>query len=520
MSASSWGCELKCVDSIKSGKHTVVSLFVRLWVEIIFSYFVQGFFKRQPLREAVSWNFYVKLRCYEQICQPLREAVSWNVNPFKNISNRFQSASSWGCELKYDGVLEIINDPGQPLREAVSWNTAMLWHFRFHRCQPLREAVSWNSNGDKVQTSGGKSASSWGCELKYQNAENPVLSSTVSLFVRLWVEIWKQNSMSQLPTCQPLREAVSWNTQQIHGNMKKEVSLFVRLWVEISPTHWYPEHYRSSASSWGCELKYDLREDCVDGESVSLFVRLWVEIFETLHSPTVHPGQPLREAVSWNIEIGSIQNSFLVSLFVRLWVEIDRKQQKRWNVWVSLFVRLWVEMLVGATEEKLIDCQPLREAVSWNVFDDATNLFEGVVSLFVRLWVEIPSTRPFGAAIPVSLFVRLWVEILLHHLKPAAFRSASSWGCELKLWYERSIFMAEFVSLFVRLWVEIRSLSLERNHQVVSLFVRLWVEIPIIRFRSTGSCVSLFVRLWVEMSQWPSGHGQASSASSWGCELK
>ena len=213
-------------------------------------------------------------------------------------------------------------------------------------------------------------------------------STGVSLFVRLWVEIWKQNSMSQLPTCQPLREAVSWNTQQIHGNMKKEVSLFVRLWVEISPTHWYPEHYRSSASSWGCELKYDLREDCVDGESVSLFVRLWVEIFETLHSPTVHPGQPLREAVSWNIEIGSIQNSFLVSLFVRLWVEIDRKQQKRWNVWVSLFVRLWVEMSLTMPQI----CLRALSASSW------------------------------GCELKYPLRGRLVLP----------FRSASSWGCELK----------------------------------------------------------------------------------------
>ena len=57
VSASSWGCELKYL-------YTLDTLF--LW--------------RQPLREAVSWNIYRNWCCIY----------------------RYKSASSWGCKLKYE----------------------------------------------------------------------------------------------------------------------------------------------------------------------------------------------------------------------------------------------------------------------------------------------------------------------------------------------------------------------------------------------------------------------------------
>ena len=142
------------------------------------------------------------------------------------------------------------------------------------------------------------SASSWGCELK---CKKPVLRETplgVSLFVRLWVEM--------LQIC--------------HLDMDVSVSLFVRLWVEIKLADWLIGR-ESSASSWGCELK-----------------------LQSGNSSTCNPGQPLREAVSWN---DTIHN----------YIDYDT---------VSLFVRLWVEIHLARPQWKSESRQPLREAVSWN----------------------------------------------------------------------------------------------------------------------------------------------------------
>ena len=122
--------------------------------------------------------------------------------------------------------------------------------------QPLREAVSWNTVnyvGERVK---GKSASSWGCELKYKNIVLPMLTWIVSLFVRLWVEITVEKfSMSDI-RCQPLREAVSWNKIKRSNKNEMYVSLFVRLWVEMGFEEIIITDFATSASSWGCELKY------------------------------------------------------------------------------------------------------------------------------------------------------------------------------------------------------------------------------------------------------------------------
>ena len=119
---------------------------------------------------------------------------------------------------------------------------------------------------------------------------------------------------------QPLREAVSWNNVVISPIMRCNVSLFVRLWVEI-PLNRKMASVASSASSWGCELK-SYKQLGIPDWGVSLFVRLWVEITVEKFSMSDIRCQPLREAVSWNIQGVFSGNWRQVSLFVRLWVEI------------------------------------------------------------------------------------------------------------------------------------------------------------------------------------------------------
>ena len=167
VSASSWGCELKCNSWRTSQK-----------------------IARQPLREAVSWNFTPWQSLIVWRSQPLREAVSWNISAVVDRS--------------------VLNR--QPLREAVSWNEITeCYESKYGTCQPLREAVSWNS-------------------FFRHFCDN---CSVVSLFVRLWVEIVL--SMENVFYCnrQPLREAVSWNKYWSWNVLLRTVSLFVRLWVEI-----------------------------------------------------------------------------------------------------------------------------------------------------------------------------------------------------------------------------------------------------------------------------------------------
>ena len=158
---------------------------------------------------------------------------------------------------------------------------------------------------------------------------------------------------------------MSWNVLVIMNWIGVSVSLFVRLWVEIFNS-FLAVCPSSSASSWGCELKY-------------------FKIFKSLSVIC----QPLREAVSWNMIIPTIPRSdrlsasswgcelkytsldyhvFIgVSLFVRLWVEITDKDRKECIIYVSLFVRLWVEISKPGCYLYLYYRQPLREAVSWNI---------------------------------------------------------------------------------------------------------------------------------------------------------
>ena len=131
------------------------------------------------------------------------------------------------------------SNPGscQPLRETVSWNMTGDYMVAVQEGQPLREAVSWNSLCQRNLTEKVGSASSWGCELKYYSLIITGKCFTVSLFVRLWVEMYDRG----------------WN-----------------------------DALEKSASSWGCELKFIHAVYDVPGKAVSLFVRLWVEIVRIL----------------------------------------------------------------------------------------------------------------------------------------------------------------------------------------------------------------------------------------------
>ena len=364
---------------------------------------------------------------------------------------------------------------------------------------------------------------------------------------------------------QPLREAVSWNILcKAEGEFHALVSLFVRLWVEICPASWYL-FWSLSASSWGCELKF--------------------------HFPKVYDSsqnrQPLREAVSWNINISFFSHYDTVSLFVRLWVEISFGLYATLNTTVSLFVRLWVEISVSFPRS--FACSVSLFVRLWvEMLSLHPAPARASVSLFVRLWVEIGLCQGFrllvysqplreavswninhiimGCDIFVSLFVRLWVEIHLPVLRQILYLSASSWGCELKyllifLFFLHTLSASSWgcelkwiqhlgtililsVSLFVRLWVEISiSCSTDTPRISVSLFVRLWVEISVPtrgvppscsqplreavswNIISIHTCFVLYCQPLREAVSWnillSSGLPQpGQSASSWGCELK
>ena len=167
-----------------------VSLLVRLWVEITQATVMYGAQDSQPPCEAVSWNTLPPFHYHYHPCQPPCEAVSWNMEKVRGYTaDRIVSllvrlwveihlkvlymviqlsASLWGCELKYIlGCVAGYVIIGQPPCEAVSWNVHHGRTQNKHVCQPPCEAVSWNTSK--------------------MNVTHKKLS--VSLLVRLWVEI-------------------------------------------------------------------------------------------------------------------------------------------------------------------------------------------------------------------------------------------------------------------------------------------------------------------------------------------
>ena len=193
---------------------------------------------------------------------------------------RSGSASLWGCELK---CLET------------SLTTCA---FR----QPPCEAVSWNA----VQAADER-------------------QQTVSLLVRLWVEIFLLTAVANQAYRQPPCEAVSWNIalsvskqDQISQPPCEAVSWNVAVSFHFSRI-W------SSASLWGCELKCTYINVICTDSVVSLLVRLWVEMQALLEGNYRAVCQPPCEAVSWNKVATSDDASIAVSLLVRLWVEMHNQ---------------------------------------------------------------------------------------------------------------------------------------------------------------------------------------------------
>ena len=346
------------------------------------------------------------------------------------------------------------NRPGQPLREAVSWNKIVLNFVIFFTRQPLREAVSWNLIEFFLVLS------EYGQPLREAVSWN----------------VWVLRHTQIVSSRQPLREAVSWNTCGGRSINTTRVSLFVRLWVEMQNILTLLLSELSSASSWGCELKYvggtNLSTEATSASSwgceLKCNMRRWLlgrmqsasswgcelkclspyslpfqlpsasswgcELKYLGYLPRLgHHRQPLREAVSWNLYL--LRETPLTGCQ-------PLREAVSWNgcIWngSSILCRSassWGCELKWISQEKIIRRkrrQPLREAVSWNM-DIVTD----------------------GDGTPVSLFVRLWVEMLILHLES---------------WFLR-------VSLFVRLWVEISVNLAFTAHPPVSLFVRLWVEI-------------------------------------------
>ena len=121
-SASLWGCELKC--TVRSGAENclIVSLLVRLWVEIycdketgsvaLVSLLVRLWVEISVTtatanlkRVSLLVRLWVEMWiiCYwlmRTTCQPPCEAVSWNTSQATQSSLVLLSASLWGCELK------------------------------------------------------------------------------------------------------------------------------------------------------------------------------------------------------------------------------------------------------------------------------------------------------------------------------------------------------------------------------------------------------------------------------------
>ena len=210
----------------------------------------------------------------------------------------------------------------------------------------------------------------------------------VSLLVRLWVEI-KAKAVTKYPYLVSLLVRL-WVEMQpdLWYRSAVLVSLLVRLWVEMvrrlvtvggvqgqPPCEAVSWNFRyanrtvlatTSASLWGCELKYH-----------------WYFL-------SLDPiRQPPCEAVSWNSMACMYSIGCSVSLLVRLWVEMNDAIITPPISCVSLLVRLWVEIQLLLLSNPLPVRQPpwvLRCLFGYAIIDTI------LVSLFERLWIEKRNT--------------------------------------------------------------------------------------------------------------------------------
>ena len=119
-SASSWGCELKY--SWMQRKYVSYSQPLREAVSWNTSMKpVLSLTSRQPLREAVSWNEFDAFD-FSDAFVSLFVRLWVEIVYVRLVRNITPSASSWGCELKSSQCRSLPRTFRQPLREAVSWN--------------------------------------------------------------------------------------------------------------------------------------------------------------------------------------------------------------------------------------------------------------------------------------------------------------------------------------------------------------------------------------------------------------
>ena len=189
LSASLWGCELKCTRILSYGILGGVSLLVRLWVEI--SYTSLDICPCAP--SASLWGCELKCVipfCYKpvKIRQPPCEAVSWNeigeshklnspvsllvrlwVEIIYHQTELFHEAVSLLVRLWVEISSEIFNKWHGYVSLLVRLWVEMLpgWQILCtYLRQPPCEAVSWNIISSYIISICIKSASLWGCELK------------------------------------------------------------------------------------------------------------------------------------------------------------------------------------------------------------------------------------------------------------------------------------------------------------------------------------------------------------------
>ena len=129
-------------------------------------------------------------------------------------------------------VYDKLQNGCHPLREDVSWNPLSSPPSSSVPRHPLREDVSWNNNIFTIHN-----------------------TNTVILFVRMWVEMLKEEQTATYSVGHPLREDVSWNIDPVYENNILLTSS--SSWGCELKYHFYVSnrHSTRSSSSWGCELK-------------------------------------------------------------------------------------------------------------------------------------------------------------------------------------------------------------------------------------------------------------------------
>ena len=187
-SSSSWGCELKCSSAVNPLCANTVILFVRMWVEMDYSWVVVN------IRRVILFvRMWVEINSYGTKPRNSKSSSSWGcelkLESAQQTLDQLLSSSSWGCELKY--LFRNATDCWNchPLREDVSWNTYAIHKSKHSMRHPLREDVSWNIiktvKEDKQIRHPLREDVSWNVSYSLQ-----ISLYSVILFVRMWVEMF------------------------------------------------------------------------------------------------------------------------------------------------------------------------------------------------------------------------------------------------------------------------------------------------------------------------------------------